>query len=302
MLRLIDNPIPWPNGARCAVAFTWDMDADSNLHLYNPTRADTLVGTASMLRYGPNIAIKRLVTVYRHLGFKQTFFLPGWCIETYPEAVDLLLEQNHEIGLHGYLHERCNDLSCEDERYWLERGLRAYESHMGFMPKGWRAPTYTFSKNSLDLLIEAGFEYDSSLMGDDQPHLIASDQGSLVELPVSWTLDDWPQYMHNEDFEFMMPIKAPQSATPVYEAEFEAAWQYGGLWIAIWHPFLSGRLSRVNAMLEMIERMQEKGDVWFATLEEIAKHTSELVQSGKWSARTDRLPFCNSPINALNRL
>ena len=151
-------------------------------------------------------------------------------------------------------------------------------------------------------MIEAGFEYDSSLMGDDQPHLIASDQGSLVELPVSWTLDDWPQYMHNEDFEFMMPIKAPQSATPVYEAEFEAAWQYGGLWIAIWHPFLSGRLSRVNAMLEMIERMQEKGDVWFATLEEIAKHTLEVVQSGKWSARTDRLPFCNSPINALNRL
>ena len=91
MLDLIDNPIPWPDGKKCAVAFTWDMDADSSLHLYNPGRADTMIGTASLLRYGPKIAMERLMKVYKHLNVKQTFFLPGWCIERYPEAVDLLL-------------------------------------------------------------------------------------------------------------------------------------------------------------------------------------------------------------------
>lgn len=100
----------------------------------------------------------------------------------------------------------------------------------------------------------------------------------------------------------MMPIRSPDVATAVFEAEFEAAWKHGGLWICVWHPFLSGRLSRVDAMIGLIERMQERGGVWFATLAEIAAHVRTVTSQGLWSPRTDRLPFGVSPIPELCRI
>ena len=58
---MIANPIPWPDGARCAVAMTWDMDADSALNWYNKDTADNLVAAQSWTRYDPLIVIPRLV-------------------------------------------------------------------------------------------------------------------------------------------------------------------------------------------------------------------------------------------------
>ena len=98
---MIKNPVPWPNGARCAVAFTFDMDADSILHLAHHTSADTRVAALSMLRYGPEVAVPRLVDLYAQFGMRQTFFLPAWCLEHYPAAVETILQGGHEIAHHG---------------------------------------------------------------------------------------------------------------------------------------------------------------------------------------------------------
>lgn len=73
--------MPWLNGARCAVTFTWDMDADSILHLAHPNDADTRISTASMLRYGALIAVERILGVLDELGVKHSFFVPGRCAE-----------------------------------------------------------------------------------------------------------------------------------------------------------------------------------------------------------------------------
>src|SRR5690606_14663735 len=106
------------------------------------------------------------VKLLKERGMRQTFFVPGWCIETYPAAIDALLSGGNEIALHGYIHERPNELSPEDELYWLQRGVEAYRKHIGERPRGWRAPSFAFSKHSLAYLIGEGFFYDSSLMGD----------------------------------------------------------------------------------------------------------------------------------------
>ena len=164
---MIANPIPWPDGARCAVAMTWDMDADSAFNWYNKDTADNLVAAQSWTRYDPLIAIPRLVEQFARRDLRLTFFVPGWVIEKYPAQIDLLLKHGHEIALHGYLHERSNEIDKDDELYWLGRGLEAYHKHLGTGPRGWRAPSFAFSKYSLRYLLEAGFEYDSSLMGDD---------------------------------------------------------------------------------------------------------------------------------------
>ena len=85
-------------------------------------------------------------------------------------------------------------------------------AHFGLRPRGWRAPSFAFSKHSLRYLIDQGFDYDSSLMGDDIPYLLRDNSGALLELPTQWTLDDWPHYMHNRDFNYTIPISAPQRA------------------------------------------------------------------------------------------
>lgn len=298
---MIANPIPWPNGARCAVAITWDVDADSGLNYYNPESADTLVASQSYARYDPLIATPRLARTFRDLEMALTFFVPGWVIERYPEAVDVILENGHEVALHGYVHERSNDLSRDEEKFVLDRAMDAYVKKVERDPRGWRAPSFAFSKHSLDFLLEAGFDYDSSLMGDDIPYLIKGSGGSLVEFPIDWTSDDWPHYVHNRDFNFMMPISSPQRAMEVFRAEFDAAWEYGALWITVWHPFVSGRLARFRAIIELIEYMRGKGGVWFARLDEICDHVKSLMEQKLWQPRVEALPIYDSPIPELKR-
>lgn len=89
---MITNPIPWPNGARCAACVSFDMDADSLIHLAHPDDAHRRVSAASMLRYGPEVAVPRIVATYAELGIRQTFFIPAWCIETHPRAVECILQ------------------------------------------------------------------------------------------------------------------------------------------------------------------------------------------------------------------
>jgi peptidoglycan/xylan/chitin deacetylase (PgdA/CDA1 family) len=95
---MIQNPVPWPDGARCAVALTFDMDADSILHLEHPEDSISRVSAISMLRYGPEVAVPRIVETYKRFGIKQTFFVPAWCIEQYPRAVETMLEGGHEVA------------------------------------------------------------------------------------------------------------------------------------------------------------------------------------------------------------
>ena len=99
------------------------------------------------------------------------------------------------------------------------------------------------------------------------------------------SLDDWTQYVCLKDFGYMLPIASPQRAMEVFRAEFDAAWKYGGLWIAVWHPFVSGRLARAVMVEAMIERMLSKGSVWFAPMEEIARHVAAVTAAGAYTPR-----------------
>jgi peptidoglycan/xylan/chitin deacetylase (PgdA/CDA1 family) len=186
----------------------------------------------------------------------------------------------HEIAHHGYLHEHPNACEPEQELYWFQRASDVIERMTSQRPRGFRAPSYRFSRATLDVLIQEGLTYDASLMGDDVPYLLENDTGQVVELPTHYAMDDWPHFMVSRDLAYMMSPKSPQQAMEGYQAEFDAMWEYGGLWIAVWHPFLSGRLARCVAMARLIEYMHDKGQVWFATLEDIAAHVRHLMAAG----------------------
>jgi peptidoglycan/xylan/chitin deacetylase (PgdA/CDA1 family) len=292
---MIENPISWPNGYRCAVNFSFDMDAESLLHIYFPDTAHNRVAMASRLRYGPEVAVPRIVDAFKRLGLQQTFFIPGWCMEQYPRAIALIAEHGHEIAHHGYMHEKINQLTREEERTVFFRAFDSIVKATGRQPRGFRAPSGAFSRHTVDFLVEAGLDYDASLAGPDIPYLIGNGRGTLVELPHDATMDDWTQYVCLREFGYMLPIASPERATEVFRAEFDAAWRHGLLWNAVWHPFVSGRAARCDAMIELIEYMKSKGGVWFARLDEIATHVRSEIAAG-WKPRVDRLPYWDAPL------
>lgn len=292
---MISNPIPWPNGARCAVALTFDMDADSILHL-ECKDSHKRVSATSMLRYGPEVGVPRILETYRKFDIKQTFFIPAWCIEQYPKTVEQIVNAGHEIAHHGYIHENPVEQSREEQAYWLQRGIEVIEKYTGERPRGWRAPLYNFSNESARLLLDEGFEYDASLMGDDIPYLISDGDRTLVELPSHWGLDDWPPYVHSIDLDYVMPVRGPEETVVGFRNEFDAAWEYGGLWISVWHPFVSGRLARWAEVERLMEYMRSKGDVWFARMDEIARHVQNCIDDGGYQPRVDTLPFYDEPV------
>ncbi|MDD9991480.1 MAG: polysaccharide deacetylase [Rhodospirillales bacterium] len=298
---MIKNPVPWPDGAKCAAAITFDIDTDSILHLEHRERADTMLSSLSWLKYD-EVAIPRILDMYRECGIKQTFFYPAWCMERYPHLVEMILKDDHEIAAHGYIHEDPNKLPREEEHYWLRRQIDVIEKMTGQRPRGWRGPLYNASKYSVDLLIEEGLIYDATLMGDDVPYVLKTAQGSVIELPSHWAMDDWPHYTHSFDFNYMMTIKSPDEAMNVFMSEFEAMYDFGGLWVTVWHPFVSGRLARCRRVQQMIEYMQGKGGVWFTTLEEIAKHVQTCIDDGSWTPRVDNLPYYDGLVPELERL
>tara|TARA_B100000989_G_scaffold218890_1_gene166926 strand:+ start:1297 stop:2181 length:885 start_codon:yes stop_codon:yes gene_type:complete len=293
---MINNPIPWPDNARCACVISFDIDADSLIHIARPKDSYDRLYPISMGRYGPSVAVPRILETYRRLDLKQTFFIPGWCIETYPETIEIILKAGHEIGHHGYLHE--DPIDSPNQRECFERALLAHQKYCGGTPVGYRAPLYNINQQTVELLIAKGFRYDSSMMADDIPYRIETNKGSLWEMPVHWGTDDWPPFAHYAEIGYMMPVSSPSNGLAGFWEEFDAAYEAGGFFMLIIHPFLTGRLARWKKVEEWLEQTLRTKNVWFARLDEIANHLDQIVLDGIYEPRQEKLPYYAAPIGS----
>ncbi|MEC9433465.1 MAG: polysaccharide deacetylase [Pseudomonadota bacterium] len=291
---MILNPPPWPNGARCACAITFDMDADVLIQVAKPADGHDRLYPISMGRYGPMVAIPRILETYRLLGLRQSFFIPGWCLQTYPDAVEAILKGGHEIGHHGWLHEDPIEAG-EGQRAAFEKALDAHQRICGAKPRGYRGPVYNINQMTLDLIAEHGLVYDSSLMGDDVPYVLRAGGREIWEMPVHWGTDDWPPFAHYAEIGYMMPVRGPSEGLAGFWEEFEAAYAAGGFFMLIVHPFLTGRLARWAKVEAWLEETLNSRDVWFAPLEDIVAHLSAERAAGRWSPRVEDTPYYPGP-------
>lgn len=281
------HPLPWPNGAKVAAAITFDIDADSLIRNARRDDGHLRLCPVTMGRYGPTVAVPRILDTYRRLGLKQTFFMPGWVMQTYPATVEAILEGGHEIGHHSWRHEDPMSHSDEREAELFGRAMEVHVRLTGRKPRGYRAPVYNATPAILDRLIAEGFVYDSSLMADEIPYLMKTPAGELLEIPPHWGCDDWPPFAHFEEIGYLMPVRGPSDGLRAFFEEYEAARRVGGFWMPVLHPFLTGRLARWQAMEDWLEATLAKGEAWFAPLEEIAAHA--LAHRGQ--LRVETLPY-----------
>ena len=145
--------------------------------------------------YGARVGLQRVVDLMDRHEIPASFFIPAVSLVLRPEMVDVIQASGrHEFAVHGWIHELNTALDAETERALVIRATNYLEQATGSRPVGYRAPSWNFSPNTLDIIRGLGFLYDSSLMADDRPYEIMQngEPTGLVELPVEWILDDAP--------------------------------------------------------------------------------------------------------------
>ncbi len=267
----------WPDGKQVAAAVTFDADGETIPLVQDREHSHERLTLLSTAVYGPTVGVPRIMESLSKYDIKGTFFVPGFTAEVHPEMIESIISAGHEIGHHGYFHERPDRLSDDEEEAVLVRGLEALEGLTGRKPVGYRSPAWEIKPGTPDLLKRYGFRYDTSLMGDDIPYLVDTPSGDLLELPIQWILDDFPHYTTQ------VGISSPEKVFEVWSSEFAGYHRYNGVFILTMHPFVSGRPSRVLLLERMIEYINGFDGVWWATLEEIAEYCLSRSDLNRWS-------------------
>src|SRR5215216_1349389 len=267
------------------VCLTFDFDAIS---LWIGPMGATSPSMISRGEFGV-VGVERILRLLSQTGIPATFFVTGHTAETYPRSVQAIVDAGHEIGHHGYLHENPVGLpSREAEARVLERGLEALDKTVGVRPVGYRSPAWDNSPHTIELLLEYGFRYESSLMGKDfEPYwcrvgdVIHKDgpyefgpNVDLVEMPVSWNLDDFPHFEYIRLENRISPgLSAPSKVEEIWRDEFTYMYAEapGGVLTITMHPQVIGRGHRMLMLERLIDFYAGHEGVAFATLGEAAE-------------------------------
>jgi peptidoglycan/xylan/chitin deacetylase (PgdA/CDA1 family) len=248
----------WPDGKRSTLLLTYDMDTDSSWI----SRGHDEPVARSAGQFEVNVGTPCLLELMKWFGLKSTFFTPGWVAEQYPKMVEAVINDGHEIGLHGYLHEPPPGLSEAEEIEIVRRGSAALEKMTGKRPIGYRSPIWQFSKNTVRILHEAGFKYTSDFMHTLLPTFNEVDGKpiDMINLPGSWVLDDAVYFQFHITIRTAMRRAA--DVLEIYKEEFRAVHASGGLFVLVMHPQLSGRPSRVLMLKEFMDYVKGFDGVW----------------------------------------
>lgn len=267
-----------PEGKKVAVSLGMDFDAqaiwDGSFSLLSPAYM-------SRGEFGAEVAAGRILDLLDKYNLKITWFVPGHTADTFPDICKEILRRGHEIGHHGYVHENPTNLPYDQEKKVMEMGLESLAKIGAPKPTVYRSPYWDFSPNTLKILEEYGFKYDSSLMGNDlfpyypRPVECHSDSANIfgepskiLELPVSWFLDDWPQTEYLTGGQ-----EGQRPAKDIYD-RWTSIFDYahdkldGACYMLTCHPQTTGRAYMIQMYEELIQYFMRK-DAWFATASEV---------------------------------
>ena len=266
------RPRLWPEGARCAVALSFDSDHETN----ELREGGESPGKLSQGQYGNRQGVPRILEILARHGVPATFFVPAVTALLYPDEQRRIVAEGHEIGIHGWIHERNSVLPIEAERDLLLRSSDTLTSITGVRPVGMRTPSWDFSPNTLALIREMGLLYDSSLMADvDCYELLENGEPTgVIELPVEWIRDD-AVYFNMNRFSGLRPHTSPEAVFDIFRREFEAAYREGGVFQLTMHPHVIGYRSRLWILEELINLMRSRPGVWFATHADVVRHAKQ---------------------------
>ena len=233
------------------------------------------------------VGVERILLLLQKHQIQASWFIPGVVIGTYPQLCARIVEEGHEIGHHGWTHATPASMTREQEREALLRGNDAIEKLSGRLARGYRSPSWDLSPHTIELLLEQDFFYESSMMGHDYvPYRArtgdrvheheAMEFGTptpLIEMPISWTLDDYPHFEFVVNSRGIMP--GLQNANNVLsnwldDFRYMNRIQEWGVITYTCHPLVIGRGHRMMMLERLIETLKAEGAT-FVSMETAAK-------------------------------
>ncbi len=273
---------------RHIVCLTFDFDAMSGFI------ARGLTGPTALSRgeFGPVGAGRVLDLLARH-DIRSTWFIPGHTLETYPRVCEAVLAAGHEIAHHGWTHRPPATLERDAEEEELVRGNEAIARLCGRPARGYRSPSWELSAHTVDLLLDHGFVYDSSMMGDDyRPYRVRRGDHcppdrpfqfgtgtALLEMPISWSTDDYPHFEFVRTPATVLPgLQSARVVMDNWRDEFRYMQQTvpWGILTYTCHPFVIGRGYRMFSFETFVADLVQWGAA-FLTLERAAAEASRVL-------------------------
>lgn len=255
---------------RHIICLTFDFDTASGF----VARGMTTPTPLSRGEFG-RVGARRLLDLLASRGIQSTWFTPGFTIESFPAECQSIVEKGHEIAHHSWAHVSPHLQSLEEEEADMVRAIDCIVKLTGMRPAGYRSPAWDLSDNTLSLLVKHGFDYDSSLMGDDYlPYKARLDtaklgeplkfgvETGLIEMPISWTMDDHPHFEFLRTRDFLMPgLQSPRTVMDSWFDEFtymRRTTDWGVLTYTL-HPYVIGRGYRMLAFEAFVDRLIAAG-------------------------------------------
>jgi peptidoglycan-N-acetylglucosamine deacetylase len=255
---------------KLTVSLTIDFDAISGFLSANCTWPTEI----SRGEYGPNEGIRRIINLLKKNNIVGTCFIPGHTAENYTDQCKMIRDSGFEIGHHGYIHEAPKELSLDGQKIVIEKGLHALDKHLGVKPVGYRAPAFLQTKDTYRILLEHGFEYESSEGAKDSPYFINVDGQKLVEVPSKVILIDSLYFLNHSSNRYFPPPTDPSVAQKIWEEEFTGMYESDEnlCFVHVIHPFITGHFSRLRMYERFINFLKNHTDVSFKTLRDISRN------------------------------
>jgi peptidoglycan/xylan/chitin deacetylase (PgdA/CDA1 family) len=154
------------------------------------------------------------------------------------------------------------------------------EKATGERPVGYRAGGGDLSVNTLDLLWENGFTYDSSLRGQDMPYRLkrpgAKDEEGLVIVPSYYEMDDFHLFADYPGVPaYHARMLSPQSGYEMWTTAFDGYYKFGLCYVTMFHPQIIGKPGYIMLMDRLLSYIKKFPRVWVATAEQIANYWNE---------------------------
>jgi peptidoglycan/xylan/chitin deacetylase (PgdA/CDA1 family) len=270
---------------RHIVCLTFDFDTQSGFIARGMTTPTAL----SRGEFGLTGA-RRILDLLQANGILSTWFIPGFTIESHPAACEAVVAHGHEVAHHSWAHVPPANQRREEEEADLIRANEAIARLTGRKARGYRSPSWDLSENTIDLLIAHGFLYDSSLMGADywpyrarrgdraelgEPFAFGAET-PLIEMPISWSLDDYPHFEFVRTPSAVLPGLQPARAVMASwldEFRYMQKSVDWGILTYTMHPFVIGRGYRMLALEDLLARLAAAGAV-FMTMEDAAREAA----------------------------
>jgi peptidoglycan/xylan/chitin deacetylase (PgdA/CDA1 family) len=239
------------------------------------------------------VGAERILALLQKYKIRATWCIPGVIIDTYPQACERVLEAGHEIAHHGYSHVPPADLSPEREEKELLRARECIKKLTGHYPRGYRSCSWDLSPRTVELLLKHGFDYESSMMANDytpyqvrqgdrptidEPFIFGTET-RLVELPISWTLDDYPhfEFVRTKDY-VIQGLMNTDNVLKNWTDDFfymTRILDWGAL-VYTCHPYVIGRGHRMMMLERLILKLVELNAVFLTMGQAVDEFKSRL--------------------------